>query len=137
MDHREVERIWDENTATWTRPARMGCDILRDWVNTPAFLEMLPDVAGLRGLDIGCGEGHNTRLVAGRAAKMTAFDISRAFVQQARAYERRRPGASARAGRFAGDRLHPHRAVQKTVNSDDRGFRDARTTSLPRLQCPT
>ena len=28
---------------------------------------MLPDVEGLTGLDVGCGEGHNTRLLAGRA----------------------------------------------------------------------
>ena len=91
MDHREVGRMWDENAATWTRLARMGCDILRDYVNTPAFLEMMPDVAGLRGLDIGCGEGHNTRLVAGNGARMTAFDISRVFIQQAHEYEQDQP----------------------------------------------
>ena len=37
---------------------------------------MLPDVRGLAGLDIGCGEGHNTRLLAGRGARLTAIDIS-------------------------------------------------------------
>ncbi|HOW72318.1 MAG TPA: class I SAM-dependent methyltransferase [Phycisphaerae bacterium] len=91
MNHGDVGRIWDENAAAWTRLTRMGCDVLRDYVNTPAFLEMLPEVAGLRGLDIGCGEGHNTRLVAGKGARMTAFDISRIFVQQAHAYERDLP----------------------------------------------
>jgi trans-aconitate methyltransferase len=41
-----------------------GHDIYRDHLNTPAFFAMLPDVEGLAGLDIGCGEGHNTRLLA-------------------------------------------------------------------------
>ena len=79
MDHNEVGRMWDENAEVWTRLAREGYDVYRDYVNTPVFLAMLPDVSGLSGLDIGCGEGHNTRLVAGRGAKMTALDISRTF----------------------------------------------------------
>ena len=63
MDDRQVARLWDENAETWTHLARQGYDVYRDLVNTPAFLGMLPAVKGLRGLDVGCGEGHNTRLV--------------------------------------------------------------------------
>jgi ubiquinone/menaquinone biosynthesis C-methylase UbiE len=44
-------------------------------------------VAGLAGLDIGCGEGHNTRLLAGRGARMTAVDISERFIVHARRSE--------------------------------------------------
>lgn len=84
MDHREVGRHWDANAATWTKLAREGYDVCRDYVNTPAFLAMLPEVAGLRGLDIGCGEGSNTRLVAARGAELTALDISPVFVHHAR-----------------------------------------------------
>jgi ubiquinone/menaquinone biosynthesis C-methylase UbiE len=83
MDHKEVGRMWGENAEAWTRLSRDGYDIYRDRVNTPAFMAMLPDVSGLSGLDIGCGEGHNTRLVAGRGAGMTAFDISQTFVHHA------------------------------------------------------
>ncbi len=46
--------------------ARAGFDVYRDALNTPAFLAVLPDVRGQRGLDVGCGEGHNTRLLAER-----------------------------------------------------------------------
>ena len=88
MDHREVAQMWDENAEVWTELARAGHDVYRDRVNTPAFLAMLPDVGGLRGLDIGCGEGHNTRLLAQRGARMTAVDISETFVQHARDAER-------------------------------------------------
>ncbi len=51
--------------------ARAGYDVFRDHLNTPAFFALLPDVAGLSGLDIGCGEGHNTRLLARRGARVT------------------------------------------------------------------
>jgi SAM-dependent methyltransferase len=45
---------------------------------------MLPDVSGLIGLDLGCGEGHNTRLVAERGAAMVGLDISSVFAHAAR-----------------------------------------------------
>ena len=35
------------------------------------------------GLDVGCGEGHNTRLVAQRGARLTALDIAGRFVRYA------------------------------------------------------
>jgi SAM-dependent methyltransferase len=83
VDSRTVGRYWDENAPVWTRLVRMGCDVCRDHMNTPAFLEMLPDVAGLSGLDVGCGEGANTRQVVRRGARMTALDISQKFVRLA------------------------------------------------------
>jgi SAM-dependent methyltransferase len=83
MDSREVGRYWDENAPVWTRLARMGCDVFRDQFNTPAFLSMLPDVTGLNGLDIGCGEGANTRQLARRGARMTALDVSANFIKLA------------------------------------------------------
>ena len=79
--------MWDNNAEAWTNVARAGYDIYRDFVNTPAFMAMLPEVSGLEGLDIGCGEGHNTRVVARRGAGMTALDISATFVGHARRAE--------------------------------------------------
>jgi ubiquinone/menaquinone biosynthesis C-methylase UbiE len=91
VDHADVGRFWNENAEAWTRLARAGYDVYRDYLNTPAFFAMLPDVRGLSGLDIGCGEGHNTRLLAGRGARMTALDISDVFIRHAREYERQAP----------------------------------------------
>jgi ubiquinone/menaquinone biosynthesis C-methylase UbiE len=88
MDHEEVGRIWNGNADNWTRLSRLGYDVYRDEVNTPAFFAMLPDVSGLSGLDIGCGEGHNTRLLARRGAYMTGIDISEKFIEHAIAAER-------------------------------------------------
>src|SRR5919108_5496317 len=91
MDHEEVGRYWNANAEAWTRLARAGYDIYRDYLNTPAFFEMLPDVKGLAGLDVGCGEGHNTRLLARRGARVSAVDIAEDFIAHARAAEAREP----------------------------------------------
>ena len=91
MDHEEVGRHWDANAEAWTELVRAGYDHYRDGLNTPAFLEMLPDVEGISGLDIGCGEGHNTRLIAGRGARMTGIDVSETFVRYAKEAESREP----------------------------------------------
>lgn len=83
----EVARYWEANAETWTRLSRAGYDTYRDAHNTPAFLAMLPDVAGLAGLDIGCGEATNTRAVAERGAAMTGLDIAPTFLHHARRTE--------------------------------------------------
>jgi len=41
MDDGEVGRYWDENAPDWTMGVRGGYDVYRDYVNNPAFLEML------------------------------------------------------------------------------------------------
>lgn len=76
-------RYWEGNAFAWTVLARQGWDVYRDAVNLPAFLEMLPDIAGKKGLDVGCGEGHNTRRFAERGAQMSAIDIAPTFVRYA------------------------------------------------------
>ena len=87
MDSERVGRYWDENAEAWTKLVRAGYDHYRDGFNTPAFLEMLPEVAGLPGLDVGCGEGHNTRELARLGARMTGIDVSGTFVRHAREAE--------------------------------------------------
>ena len=58
-------------------------------MNTPAFLRMLPEIKGKQGLDVGCGEGHNTRQLAQLGARMTAIDIAPTFIRMAAATDRR------------------------------------------------
>jgi ubiquinone/menaquinone biosynthesis C-methylase UbiE len=87
MDHREAGQYWNDSAEVWTTLSRLGFDVYRDYLNTPAFLAMLPNVDGLSGLDIGCGEGYNTRLLVKRGARMTAIDISEVFIGYARQAE--------------------------------------------------
>ena len=83
MNHNEVGRYWNDSAEVWTKLARAGYDVYRDYLNTPAFFRMLPNAAELTGLDIGCGEGHNTRLLAKLGARMTAVDIAAVFIGHA------------------------------------------------------
>ena len=87
MDDREAGQYWNDNAIAWTTLSRAGSDVYRDHLNTPNFLAMLPNVDGLMGLDIGCGEGHNTREVAKLGARMFAVDISETFIDQALSHE--------------------------------------------------
>src|SRR5258706_6356799 len=91
MDHKEAGKYWNENAEAWTTIARAGFDIYRDYLNTPAFFKILPDVNGMYGIDIGCGEGYNTRLLAKNGAMMEAVDISEIFIQKATEEETENP----------------------------------------------
>ena len=91
MDEAAVKREWERNAVGWTAMVRAGSDVCRDLYNTPTFMGMLPDVDGLEGLDIGCGEGHNTRLLAKRGAKMRGVDIAETFVRAAKEAEQGEP----------------------------------------------
>jgi SAM-dependent methyltransferase len=83
----EVAEFWEANAETWTQHSRAGYDIYQDALNTPAFLAMLPPITGLDGLDIGCGEGSNTRKLARLGAWMHAIDIAATFIRHAQATE--------------------------------------------------
>jgi trans-aconitate methyltransferase len=63
----DIRGQWNANAPAWTEMSRAGFDRYRDLVNTPGFFALLPPVDGLTCLDLGCGEGHNTRLLAGPA----------------------------------------------------------------------
>jgi ubiquinone/menaquinone biosynthesis C-methylase UbiE len=76
----DIAAQWESNAPAWIELTRAGADVYRDLVNTPAFVEMLPDISGWRCLDVGCGEGHNTRVLRDRGARVTALDPSATFI---------------------------------------------------------
>ena len=61
-----------------------GYNIYAEHINTPALLELLPDIRGLDGVDIGCGEGAHSRLLAPRCASIVSLDIAPTFLRYAR-----------------------------------------------------
>jgi 2-polyprenyl-3-methyl-5-hydroxy-6-metoxy-1,4-benzoquinol methylase len=84
----DTQAMWNANAEAWTELSRAGFDRYRDLVNTPAFFELLPPVDGLVCLDLGCGEGHNTRLLAGRGARVAALDVAETFISAAAGHDR-------------------------------------------------
>ncbi len=91
MQPSEAARYWEANAETWTRHVRAGYDIYRDKLNTPCFLALLPPIQGLTGLDLGCGEGENTRHLARMGAQMCAIDVAPTFIRHAQARESNEP----------------------------------------------
>jgi ubiquinone/menaquinone biosynthesis C-methylase UbiE len=91
MDHKEAGNFWNENAEAWIVLSRAGFDIYRNYLNSPAFFEILPEIKGKYGIDIGCGEGYNTRLLAQNGAKIEAIDISENFIQKAVELEAENP----------------------------------------------
>jgi len=83
VERPDTRRLWNENAPAWTELSRAGFDVYRDLVNTPAFFALLPPVDGLLCLDLGCGEGHNTRLLAGQGARIVALDVAESFIAAA------------------------------------------------------
>lgn len=87
MDLNELASHWEGNAELWTKFSRAGYDVYRDALNTPEFLKILPAVNGLQGIDIGCGEGSNTRAVARLGARMTGIDLAATFIRHAQEAE--------------------------------------------------
>jgi SAM-dependent methyltransferase len=98
----EVARAWDENADQWIRHVRAGWDRYREELNNPMFLAFLPELAGKAVIDLGCGEGRNTREIARRGARLTGVDVSRKMIDAAMAAEAQEPlGISYREASFS------------------------------------
>jgi SAM-dependent methyltransferase len=87
----EVARAWDENAEQWVRHVRAGWDRYREDFNNPMFLAFLPELAGRAVIDLGCGEGRNTREFARRGARLSGVDLSAKMIAAAIAAEAEEP----------------------------------------------
>jgi ubiquinone/menaquinone biosynthesis C-methylase UbiE len=139
MKPAEVAEHWEANAEAWTKLARAGYDVYRDALNTPAFLAMLPPIRGLSGLDIGCGEGSNTRRLAQLGARMQAVDIAPTFIRHAKEAEESDPlGIVFQVGDglalpFANDSFDFVTAFMSLMDMPDQGLalREARRVLRP------
>ncbi len=87
MDDREVSQYWNANAPGWIAGVANEWDVYRKYVIAPSMAEVMPPVAGLRMLDIGCGEGVHTRSLAERGASMVGIDLSGNMITAAREQE--------------------------------------------------
>lgn len=91
LDEAAVAAAWNRNTALWTNEVRAGFDFYRELYTLPAFLDFMPSIAGQRMIDLGCGEGSNTRRLAKLGGLMTGVDLSSEMIQRARQKEEEEP----------------------------------------------
>lgn len=97
-----VAARWDANADRWAADVRAGFDTYRDLFTWPAFARFLGEVRGLDAVDLGCGEGTNTRRLARLGARATGIDLSERMVAHARAAEEAEPlGVAYRVASFS------------------------------------
>lgn len=101
LDEAEVAEAWDRNADRWTRDVRAGFDLYRELYTLPAFLAFMPPIDGRDVIDLGCGEGSNTRRFAELGGRMTGIDLSREMIGRAMAKETEAPlGIAYEVGSF-------------------------------------
>lgn len=88
---RESRDAWNQGARAWEAFVESGADFYRLEVHGPALLEACGQVAGLRVLDLGCGQGYFTRALARAGADATGVDLADALVELARGHEAREP----------------------------------------------
>ncbi len=83
----DVASAWNGNADRWTDSVRAGFDLYRELYTLPAFLKFMPQIKGLRVIDLGCGEGSITRRFARLGGEVTGIDLSQELIERARVEE--------------------------------------------------
>ena len=87
----DIASVWNGNAERWAESVGAGMDLYRELYTLPAFLAFMPKINGLRVIDLGCGEGSNTRRFARLGGHMTGIDLSEKLIGCAREEEVREP----------------------------------------------
>lgn len=82
-----IKREWNDAAESWVDFVRKGKDYYRNGLNNPAAFELIGEVRGLSVLDLACGEGYNTRILARKGAKATGIDFSEKMIRFAKQEE--------------------------------------------------
>jgi ubiquinone/menaquinone biosynthesis C-methylase UbiE len=85
----EIFREWNEASESWANFVREGKDYYREEMNNPATFKIIGNVKGKHVLDLSCGEGYNTRILAGRGAEVFGVDFSEKMIELARQMEKK------------------------------------------------
>lgn len=86
-----VRRSWNVMADAYDAAAGTPGDFYRTQVIGPALLDACGEVRGLRILDLGCGQGYFSRLLARAGAKVVGVDISERMIEHARRREGKEP----------------------------------------------
>jgi SAM-dependent methyltransferase len=95
-----MRRGWEVEAANWAAFARTpGHDKVHEQVNLPAFLTLIPDPQQTT-LDLACGEGRLTRLLASRGHRVVGVDAAPTMVRNAVTHAEAQPAINGDATRL-------------------------------------
>ncbi len=89
LDQDEVRNVWNNSAEAWADFVRTGKDHDREELNNPAAFKLIGNIKGLTVLDLCCGEGYNTRILARKGAKVTGIDFSPKQIELAKQEEKK------------------------------------------------
>ncbi len=78
---------WDQAADAWVDFVRTGKDYTRQGLNNPATFALIGEIKGLEVLDLACGEGYNTRILARKGARVVGADFSKKMIELAKKEE--------------------------------------------------
>lgn len=84
-DKERLRSQWAAYAEHWIARVQQGRDVSRVALLDDAMLAVLSDVAGLRVIDLGCGEGRFGRMLAARGAEVVGVDLQPRFIEHANA----------------------------------------------------
>jgi SAM-dependent methyltransferase len=92
-DHVDINRAqWNADAPNWVERGRRSWAADEPfwgiWGNLESEVGLLPDVAGLDAVELGCGTGYVSAWLARRGANLVAFDVSEAQLTTARMFQR-------------------------------------------------
>ena len=87
MRKKDIKKEWDDAAESWVEFVRKGKDYYRDELNNPATFKLIGDVKDKLVLDLACGEGYNTRILAAKGAEVIGIDFSEKFIELAKREE--------------------------------------------------
>ena len=84
-----IRKEWNDAAESWVDFVRKGKDYHRDHMNNLAFFDLIGNVKCMKVLDLACGEGYNTRILARKGAKVIGIDLSERLIELANQEERK------------------------------------------------
>jgi ubiquinone/menaquinone biosynthesis C-methylase UbiE len=85
LEKDDLRAEWAALAPEWIARVESGRNEAREGVLDDRMLELAGDVAGTRVIDLGCGEGRFSRMLAARGATVVGVDLQPAFIEYANA----------------------------------------------------
>jgi len=89
MKKNKIQYEWNKSAEAWLDFVRTGKDDCRYYMNNPAMFRILGSIKGKKILDLACGEGYNSRIMARKGAKVTGVDFSNKMIGYAREQDKK------------------------------------------------